>query len=173
MRKFQQLKKDLNSHIVITDNFNSLAFVRVEMVLCLLSRISPELNPWNAYVLLRGYQIINHSKEDEQLYLLQQAREKLLLYASRMQWEEHLDRYLDSDYDAIRFYNIEGGKLVRNKMCNYATDREDIYLSELKSYSGGSRAVPYADSGKYKFYKNDKQIITIDIPEWLTSFEKG
>ena len=99
MRKFQQLKKDLNSHIVITDNVNSLAFVRVEMVLCLLSRISPELNPWNAYVLLRGYQIINHSKEDEQLYLLQQAREKLLLYASRMQWEEHLDRYLDSDYD--------------------------------------------------------------------------
>lgn len=173
MRKFQQLKKDLNSHIVITDNFNSLAFVRVEMVLCLLSRISPELNPGNAYVLLRGYQIINHSKEDEQLYLLQQAREKLLLYASRMQWEEHLDRYLDSDYNAIRFYNIEGGKLVRNERCNYATDREDIYLAELKSYSGGSRAVPYADSGKYKFYKNDKQIITIDIPEWLTSFEKG
>lgn len=104
---------------------------------------------------------------------MQQAREKLLLYASRMQWEEHLDRYLDSDYNAIRFYNIEGGKLVRNERCNYATDREDIYLAELKSYSGGSRAFPYADSGKYKFYKNDKQIITIDIPEWLTSFEKG
>lgn len=172
MRKFQQLKKDLDSHIVITDTFNSLAFVRVEMVLCLLSRISPELNPANAYVLLRGYHIINHSKEDEQLYMLQQGREKLLLYASKMQWEEHFDRYLDSDYDTIRFYNVEGEKLVRNERCNYAMDREDIYLAELKTPSDRICSVPYADVGKYKFYKNDKQVITIDIPEWLTSFKE-
>ncbi|HIS35507.1 TPA: hypothetical protein IAC10_02600, partial [Candidatus Scatousia excrementigallinarum] len=88
MRDLKDLRKSLSKYIEDTDGFDASAFVKVESVLFLLSRVSPSLNPENAYVLLRGYQIINHSKQDEQLYLLQQAREKLFVYSSKMLWSE-------------------------------------------------------------------------------------
>mgnify|MGYP002800938316 FL=1 len=174
MRDLKDLRKSLSKYIEDADGFDASAFVKVESGLFLLSRVSPSLNPENAYVLLRGYQIINHSKKDEQLYLLQQAREKLFVYSSKMLWSEHFKIYLDAKYDCVRFYNIDGDKLVKNDNCNYVVDREEIYQSELYSKVPKSHSIPYAKAGSYKFYKNNKQIVTVEIPEWFAAYgDKG
>lgn len=79
MKSLKFLADNLKGSFKETKEFGIYDFLSVENVLYLLSIISPDLNPNNAYVLLRGYQIINHSIEDEKLFLLQQARIKFFL----------------------------------------------------------------------------------------------
>lgn len=169
MRDLKYLRKVLSPYIKNVDGFDTLAFVRVESVLFLLDQVSPSLNPKNAYVLLRGYQVINHSKKDWQLYLLQQAREKLFVYSSKMKWEEHFQIYLEDKYAKIRFYNIDGNNLVKNENCNYVADREEIYQAELIGKVSKIRSIPYAKAGTYKFNRN-KQIVSVEIPEWFAAY---
>lgn len=146
--------------------FGLYDFIKVENILYLLSVISPELNPHNAYVLLRGYQIINHSIEDEKLFLLQQARIKFLVYASRMQWEQDLSYYLDDRYSQIRLYNIDENKLVKTAMSIPGGNREDTYLSNLRSNATAKKYMSSSKGGKYRFYRQDKSSITVQIPDW-------
>lgn len=166
MNPLKFLADNLRSSFKETKEFCLYDFLRVENILYLLSLISPELNPNNAYVLLRGYQLINHSIEDEKLYLLQQARIKFLVYSSRMQWERDLSYYLDDKYSGIRLYNIEGNKLVKTQSSIPVQNREDKYLANLQSTENKKSNLPEAKAGKYKFFRQDKSSITVQIPDW-------
>lgn len=166
MKSLKFLADNIKGSFKETKEFGIYDFLMVENVLHLLSIISPDLNPNNAYVLLRGYQIINHSIEDEKLFLLQQARIKFLVYSSRMQWEQDLGYYLDSQYDSIRLYNIEDDKLVKTTSCIPFANREEKYLSYLQSSETQKSNLSLAKAGKYKFYRQDKSSITVQIPEW-------
>lgn len=166
MKSLKFLADNLKGSFKETKEFGIYDFLSVENVLYLLSIISPDLNPNNAYVLLRGYQIINHSIEDEKLFLLQQARIKFLVYSSRMQWEQDLGCYLNKQYESIRLYNIVDNKLVKTKNSIPFQNREDEYLSNLQSIQTKRANVPLAKAGKYKFYRQDKSSVTVQIPEW-------
>lgn len=166
MKSLKFLADNIKGSFKETKEFGVYDFLRVENVLYLLSIISPDLNPNNAYVLLRGFQLINHSIEDEKLFLLQQARIKFLVYSSRMQWEQDLGCYLDSPYDSIRLYNIEDDKLVKTTSSIPFAHREEKYLSYLQSPETPKSNLSLAKAGKYKFYRQDKSSITVQIPEW-------
>lgn len=166
MKPIEFLAENLKSSFQGSKDFNIYDFLKVENVLYLLSVISPDLDPNNAYVLLRGYQIINHSKEDDELFLLQQARIKFLLYSSRVQWEQDFGLYLDKKYEGIRLYNVENNKLVKTKSSIPLSNREEKYLSNILSAVAGKSNLSVAKPGKHKFYKQDKSQVTVQIPDF-------
>ena len=88
MKEIKTLKQKLGCYFPAGNDLDVSTFINVETVLYLLRKISPFLDPACAYVLLRGYQLTNHSRAGEDLYLMQQARRKLICYASRMKWED-------------------------------------------------------------------------------------
>ncbi len=165
MKPLDSLANNLKSRFKVMDDFSLYDFLKVENVLYLMSIISPDLNPRNAYVLLRGYQIINHSEEDERLFLLQQSRIKFMVFSSRMQWEQKIEKYLDQRYSGIRLYEVEGDKLVKTKKSIPIPNREDTYLANLQCPENSRANLSSAKNGKYKFYKQDKSSVTVEIPE--------
>lgn len=173
MKPLKFLAENLKSSFEESKEFGIYNFLSVENVLYLLSVISPDLNPDNAYVLLRGYQIINHSVESEKLFLLQQARINFLVYSSRIQWEKDLRLYLNKKYDKIRLYNIEDNRLVKTQMSIPLMNREEKYLSNLQYSETRMPTLPLAKSGKYKFYRQDKSSITVQIPDWKVYDEEN
>ncbi len=164
MANIELLKKALKGYF---DDFSELSlstFLKIENVLCILLKVSPTLNPSKAYVLLRGYQLINHSLKSEQLFWLQQARMKFLVYASKMQWEKDFYLYMDKRYENIRLYNVENNILVKTDKIIPVSDREQYYWDYINSKEKIQRDMPTANAGRYKFYREDKQAVTIDIP---------
>ena len=166
MKPLESLAKKLESKFKEMKDFGLYDFLRVENVLYLFSIVSPNSNPADAYVLLRGYQIINHSIEDEKLFLLQQARIKFLVYSSSIQWKKDYECYLDSRYDTIRLYNVENDKLLRINSDYEIENREEKYLTNLQLPEPKRSNMPVAKAGKYKFYRQDKSLVTMQIPEF-------
>ena len=165
MKPLESLKEKLKSSFKDMKDFSLNDFLNVENVLYLMSLISPDLNPRNAYVLLRGYQIINHSQENEELFLLQQSRIKFMVYSSRMQWEQKIEKYFDRQYNGLRLYEFEGDKLVKTKNSIPIPDREDTYMANLQYPEKSKSYLPSAKKGRYKFYKQDKSTVTVEIPD--------
>ncbi|MDE6059497.1 MAG: hypothetical protein K2G44_05605 [Clostridia bacterium] len=165
MANMELLKKALKGYF---DDFSELslsAFLKIENILCVLSKVSPKLNPSKAYVLLRGYQLINHGLKSKQLFWLQQARMKFLTYASKMQWEKDFGLYMDKQYENIRLYSIENNILVKTDKNIPVPDREHYYWDYINTKEKTRSNMPMANAGRYKFYREDKQTITVDIPD--------
>lgn len=172
MNSLNELRAILSRYTGSNSEFNAKTFIDIESVLCILRKVSPEFYPSKAYVLLRGYQIMNHSKKDWQLYILQQARRKLFLYSSKMRWEEDFKKYLDEQFADIRLYNVEDDRLVVNSRAFYQENRENLYIKDIETYNTKMPSIPYAKAGIYKFYKNNKELVTVEIPEWVTHYVK-
>ena len=132
MKEIEMLKRKLRRYFTDRNDFDVSTFINVETVLYLLRNTSPSLDPSCAYVLLRGYQLTNHSRAGEDLYLMQQARRKLICYASRMKWEDDFAKYCDERCSMIRLYDIQNGKLVKMDKNLPADDRENIYDQFLR-----------------------------------------
>lgn len=155
-------------------DFNATSFINVEMVLYIVRRISPTLDPFNAYVLLRGYQLINHEYKGEDLYLWQQAKHKLFCYSSRMNWEEDFIKYCEPEksYESIRLYKIVDNKVIKNEGSIPQADREDIYREYLLEKIQTKHSTKVAEAGTYKVNCDGKRFITIKIPEWIAEYGK-
>ncbi len=162
MADLKLLQKGLENYF---NDFDKLrGFLSIENILCILLKVSPKLNPSKAYVLLRGYQIINHSIKDEQLFLLQQLRMKYLVYASKMQWEKDFELYMDKQYNNIRLYNVENNVLIKTDKDIPIPDREQHYLNYIYYKGKTQNNMSAAKAGRYKFYSKDKHPITVDMP---------
>lgn len=107
-------------------------------------QISPQLQASQAYLLLRGYHLIAHTQNNEQLYLMQQARIKWLSYSSRIQWEQFIEKYFSKDYDGIRLYeNMDGLVQVSTKNIP-VRNREEVYSSNLNEHKSSTNNLSFA-----------------------------
>ena len=167
MKEIKTLKQKLGCYFPAGNDLDVSTFINVETVLYLLRKISPFLDPACAYVLLRGYQLTNHSRAGEDLYLMQQARRKLICYASRMKWEDDFAKYCDEKYAMIRLYDIQNGKLVKMDKNLPADDRENIYDQFLREEVKSRSYTKIASAGKYVFRLINKESVTVDIPSWF------
>ena len=167
MKEIKTLKQKLGCYFLAGNDLDVSTFINVETVLYLLRKTSPFLDPSCAYVLLRGYQLTNHSRAGEDLYLMQQARRKLICYASRMKWEDDFAKYCDEKYAMIRLYDIQNGKLVKMDKNLPADDRENIYDQFLREEVKSRSYTKIASAGKYVFRLINKESVTVDIPSWF------
>ena len=167
MKEIKTLKQKLGCYFPAGNDLDVSTFINVETVLYLLRKISPFLDPACACVLLRGYQLTNHSRAGEDLYLMQQARRKLICYASRMKWEDDFAKYCDEKYAMIRLYDIQNGKLVKMDKNLPADDRENIYDQFLREEVKSRSYTKIASAGKYVFRLINKESVTVDIPSWF------
>jgi len=165
MKPLKFLADGLKSYFNSYNNFSLEDFLSVENVLYLLRIISPDLDPKKAYVLLRGYSIMNQSKKDEQLFFLQQARNKFLVYSSKMRWDQAFSGYMDPRYSGIRLYELAGDKLIVTQNSIPMCQRESQYRANLQEQENAPASFSIASSGKYKFYRQDKQSVTLQIPD--------
>ncbi len=146
------------------DGLSLKQFLDIENILFLAKRISPKLQVGQVFLLLRGYHLIAHAPNNEQLYLLQQARIKWLQYSSRIQWEQLIEKYFSEKYDGIRLYeNIDNLIQITTKNIP-VPEREDVYLSNLYEHKTSSSNLRCALEGRYTFHRKNKQIVTVSIP---------
>ena len=169
MKEIEMLKRQLRRYFTDGNDFDVGTFINVETVLYLLRNTSPSLDPACAYVLLRGYQLTNHSRAGEDLYLMQQARRKLICYASRMKWEDDFAKYCDERCAMIRLYDIQNGKLVKKDKNLPAVDRENIYDQFLREEMNSRFSTKIAPTGEYVFRLINKESVTVDIPSWFAN----
>ena len=170
MSEIKKVKQQLIRYFSDVNDFDVGTFINVEIVLYLLHKVSPSLDPSSAYVLLRGYQLTNHSRSGEDLYLLQQARQKLICYASRMKWEEDFLKYCNDKYALIRLYEIQDGRIIEENENIPAAERESVYEKFLREEVKSKPLMKMATAGEYVFYRINKESVTVSIPPWLAEF---
>ena len=138
MNEINALKAKLSPSFPKNGELNIKQFLDIENILYLAQQISPQLQASQAYLLLRGYHLIAHTQNNEQLYLMQQARIKWLSYSSRIQWEQFIEKYFSKDYDGIRLYeNMDGLVQVSTKNIP-VRNREEVYSSNLNEHKSST-----------------------------------
>ena len=163
MNEINALKAKLSPSFPKNGELNIKQFLDIENILYLAQQISPQLQASQAYLLLRGYHLIAHTQNNEQLYLMQQARIKWLSYSSRIQWEQFIEKYFSKDYDGIRLYeNMDGLVQVSTKNIP-VRNREEVYSSNLNEHKSSTNNLSFATEGRYTFHKKNKRIVTVSI----------
>lgn len=134
----------LEQKVVVNHNENTFEYTS--------ANFEPIICKEQAYLLLRGYHLIAHTQNNEQLYLMQQARIKWLSYSSRIQWEQFIEKYFSKDYDGIRLYeNMDGLVQVSTKNIP-VRNREEVYSSNLNEHKSSTNNLSFATEEKLQLY---------------------
>jgi len=149
MNEINALKAKLSPSFPKNGELNIKQFLDIENILYLAQQISPQLQASQAYLLLRGYHLIAHTQNNEQLYLMQQARIKWLSYSSRIQWEQFIEKYFSKEQDTIIIFLVNLDKKELERRIN---SREKISEFDLEAYKYG---VLYKDTYEFMIKKYD------------------
>lgn len=94
-------------HYFHTDGMPIDRFAKTEAVLHLLSVNAPDADPQKAYLLFAQYHVIGTSQCTATERQLERARSSLGYYRSKKYWQDDLRQYCNSNYDALRAFEID------------------------------------------------------------------
>lgn len=132
-------------------------FAEIEAVLYLFTQNAPQADPTKAYLLFTQYQLIGATECSPTDHDLQTARAALGCFRSQKYWQDALQEYRDSKYDALRAFTFT---ITENTLRVSMVDTPYPYpyekrKKEWEAFWTEAHEAPispaYAESGAYKY----------------------
>lgn len=151
---YEQLADMLGTRIPAGASLKVSDFMEVETVLALMLEVGGDgIDPVKANRILSNYSLLRPESFGRREHLLQMGRRNLLSLSSGAAWYKNLKLYKGTEFDGIRFFDVNESAVKVRESSFGGVDRRPIYLDHLLNSMPNKRKVSKVEPGKkYRYY---------------------